>query len=310
MRRIFTLFFFAGLTLLAACEPADNGNGNANGTTDPPADSTKEQPPVLVEFASPEGVTSDGEYIYVSNVGKELAPQAVDGDGYILKLTPDLKMVVDADKWSALKLNAPKGMAIVNKRLYVADIDRLVVIDLKKVEQEGEFDFRRFGVTFLNDVAIRDDSTLYVSATNSNQIFQVNLLHDNFERLETEDLHGPNGLYYQSEERKLYCVEWGTGEPNGRIIAIDPPTGKIRVLNDHTGNLDGLSFLRSGDMVLSDWTSNSLLTLNMVDGEISRLPTDSMLGPADFYYDMAGDQLYIPHMMESKVSIVPGGGVQ
>ncbi|MEM0997347.1 MAG: hypothetical protein AAGN35_09725 [Bacteroidota bacterium] len=303
MRRIFTLFLTV-ILLLSACEPSEQGDAQ----TDPnlPEDTLAQNPPARIEFASPEGLATDGEFIYVSNVGAELEPLAVDGDGYILKLSPDLREAYDRERLAAIPLNAPKGMVAHNKHLYVADIDRLVVIDLKQLEQVAQYDFSRFGVNFLNDVAVKDDSTLYVSATNSNQIFQVNLIDENFERLETEDLHGPNGLFYQSEERKLYCVEWGTGEPNGRLIAIDPPTGKIRVLNDHTGNLDGVAFLRSGDLIFSDWTSNRLLTLNMVSNEITALPGDSILGPADFLYDPATDQLYVPHMVENKVSILSG----
>lgn len=281
----------------------------------PPTDSMPEPPVVPTRYASPEGIASDGQYVYVSNVGKELMPQAKDGDGYILKLSADLKSSHDNDKFAAIKLNAPKGMTVLNKVLYVADIDRLVAIDLKKTEQIAEFDFSRHNVSFLNDVAVKDDSTLFVSATNSNQIFQVNLKENNIALLETEALLGPNGLFFQSEENKLYCAEWGTGDPNGRLIAIDPPTGKIRVLHEHTGNLDGIAFLRSGNLAFSDWASNSILELDMIGGELSTFyegsaDADSLNGPADFWYDTATDQLYVPSMVDSKVLILPGSNPQ
>lgn len=311
MRRIFAPFFFVFLLAFVACETSTTTTGPDN----PPTDSMPEPPATPPQFASPEGIASDGQYIYLSNVGPELMPQAKDGDGFVLRLSPDLTKSIDVEKFADLELNAPKGMVALKKRLYISDIDRLVVVDLKKVEQIAEFDFSRLGVSFLNDVAIKDDSTLFVSATNSNQIFQVNLKTDEIEPLETEALLGPNGLFYQSEENKLYCAEWGTGDPNGRLIAIDPPTGKIRVLHEHTGNLDGIAFLRSGNLVFSDWTSNSILELDMIGGELTTFytgssDTDSLNGPADFWYDSATDQLYVPSMIDSKVLILPGSNPQ
>jgi hypothetical protein len=309
MRRIFAPFFLVFLLAFVACETSTTTTGPDN----PPTDSMPEPPPVPIRFASPEGIASDGQFVYISNVGPELMPQARDGDGYVLKLSADLKSSFDSEKFSAIKLNAPKGMAVLNKVLYIADIDRLVVIDLKKMIQMATFDFSRHNVDFLNDVAVKDDSTLFVSATNSNQIFQVNLKENNFALLETEPLLGPNGLFYQSEENKLYCAEWGTGDPNGRLIAIDPPTGKIKVLHQHTGNLDGIAFLRSGNLVFSDWASNSILELDMIGGELTTFyinpdmaGTDSINGPADIWFDTASDQLYVPFMIDSKVSIFPG----
>ena len=71
-------------------------------------------------LANPESITSDGKYLYVSNIGNKLDPSAKDGDGFISKLSLDGKVIEHS--WADTKLNAPKGTAVIRGVLYVTDI--------------------------------------------------------------------------------------------------------------------------------------------------------------------------------------------
>src|SRR6185312_8059915 len=51
-----------------------------------------------------------------------------DGRGYITKISADYKTVDHA--FFTTGLNAPGGMRVLNGKLYVTDVDQLVVIDL------------------------------------------------------------------------------------------------------------------------------------------------------------------------------------
>ena len=62
--------------------------------------------------------------IYVSNVNGDAS--AADGNGYIAKLS--LKGEILDKEW-VTGLNAPKGLALHDGKLYVSDIDELAVID-------------------------------------------------------------------------------------------------------------------------------------------------------------------------------------
>ena len=80
------------------------------------------------ELKTPESVLFDpaGKVLYVSNIdGKE--PWGKDGAGSIAKVGLDGKII--AVEW-VKGMNAPKGMGLVKDRLYVADIDRVMVIDV------------------------------------------------------------------------------------------------------------------------------------------------------------------------------------
>lgn len=78
-------------------------------------------------FNNPESVLVDSNRVYVSNLGAKLTPTEKDGDGYISLLNKNGDVI---NKNFLTKLNAPKGMAVVSKTLYVADVDELKGFDI------------------------------------------------------------------------------------------------------------------------------------------------------------------------------------
>jgi DNA-binding beta-propeller fold protein YncE len=116
----------------------------------------------------PESVYFDAErkVLYVSNIDGE--PWGDDGKGSIAKVGLDGKII--AVDWIS-GLNAPKGTAMRDSRLYVGDLTNVVVIDIDK----GAI-AERIAVTGsegLNDVAIDSDGTVYVSDTKTKKVFAI-----------------------------------------------------------------------------------------------------------------------------------------
>ena len=127
---------------------------------------------VIDGFSSPESVIADrdGSRFFVSNVGEKLEPSAKDGDGFISELTPDGAVVNRNFLPKEGVLNAPKGMAIIGQTLFVTDIDRVVGFDMATRQKTFELDFSAEKTVFLNDLAVFDDKTLFVSATDRKSI--------------------------------------------------------------------------------------------------------------------------------------------
>ena len=298
MRKSFILLCAAALVW--GCKPSTPA------TTDtPPQDSVPVAPRVVIpHFASPEGAAWDGTHLYISNVGPQLDPMKKDGDGFILRLNAEGTAVQDSALFAALKFDAPKGMAVLNGFLYVTDIDRIVRIDLATVQQADVIDMSATGAQFLNDLVIKDDSTLLVSATDQNAIYEVDFIRHEYKKLPIKGLNGPNGLHYESEEGKIYCAEYGSEEGEGRLLAIDARGGQTRVLHTHRGGLDGLVRLRNGNLVFSDWNSKSLHQLDLRSNTLTRFALDSIQGPADLGYSPAEDRLWIPCMMENRLQVI------
>ena len=68
-------------------------------------------------------------------------------------------------------LNAPTGMALHDRTLYVADVDELVEINVASGEIVKRYPAK--GAIFLNDVAVGEDGTVYASDTPMNTIWRL-----------------------------------------------------------------------------------------------------------------------------------------
>jgi outer membrane protein assembly factor BamB len=105
--------------------------------------------------------------LYISNIGKG-PPHSKDGDGYIT--LADLKGNIVKTKFIT-GLNAPKGIAFAGNKLFVTDIDTVVVANaktgkvLKKIPVPG--------AKFLNDAAYDGKRTIYVTDTQTNSIYAI-----------------------------------------------------------------------------------------------------------------------------------------
>lgn len=194
---------------------------------------------------TPESVLYDAKtnQIYVSNINGQ--PSVKDGNGFISVLSPDGKVI--QSEW-VTGLNAPKGQAIYDGKLYVSDIDELVVISIADAQVVKRYKVEN--AKFLNDVTASEDGIIFVTDMNDNKIYA---LTDDKLALWLEDklIEKPNGLW--AEKGKLYI---GTG----RILEADIPTKKISILVENCGGIDGLEKLKDGNFVYSNWQGRIFIT--------------------------------------------------
>ena len=240
----------------------------------------------------PESVLFDPErnVLYVSNV--DGGPTDKDGKGYIAKLMPDGKAV--AAEW-VTGLNAPKGLALSGDRLYVADIDRLVVIDIDTGEIAKIYEAP--DAKFLNDVVVGKDGRVFVSDTLTDTIYALD--GDTFGVwLNSGDLAAPNGLYVDND--KLIVASWGKGEMMSakpdHLRTVDLDSKEIANLGDGTpiGNLDGLAPDGNGDFLVTDWVAGALFRVEP-SGKAEKL-LDLNQGTADLFYRHDEKLVMIPFM--------------
>src|SRR3546814_9232905 len=99
------------------------------------------------------------DLIYVSCGNTD--PGAKDGDGFIARLNPDGSTA--GLKWVE-GLHAPKGMALLDGKLYVTDVDAVKIIDVAGASIEKTIPVE--GAQFLNDLAT--DGTLDRKSTRLN----------------------------------------------------------------------------------------------------------------------------------------------
>ena len=248
-------------------------------------------------FEQPESVLAspDQNWLYVSNIKGH--PLAADGDGYITRLSADGSQRVS--KW-AEGMDAPKGMAIYQDKLYVADLQQLHVIDTQSGRKLTSIFAKE--AKMLNDVTVSNEGQIFVSDLLTGQIYTLNGQQLDI-WMEHPELSHPNGLL--AEGNSLLVADWGTGMKEdfttstpGTLYRVDLASQSItaEASGYQLGNLDGI--VKIGDAYLvSDWISGALYYLS--DNEriqLKQLPS----GLADI--GSQGDVLYAPFMMDNKVA--------
>ena len=213
-------------------------------------------------FKAPESALFDEArgVLYVSNINGN--PTDKDGNGYISKLSPD-GTVTEAE-W-VTGLDAPKGLALHDRTLYVTDNDKLVAIDVESGEIAGTWTGE--GAQFLNDAAVDADGNVYVSDMATNSIYR--LAGDTFEVwLQDEKLQHPNGLHV--EDGRLIVAAWGREmQPDfstrvpGHLLSVDLASKAISDVGGGkpVGNLDGVEPDGAGNWLVTDWIKGALLRI-------------------------------------------------
>lgn len=221
--------------------------------------------------------------IYVSNMA-ETSPDKI---GYLSKLNVDGSIL--QKEW-VKGLKSPKGIAIVNDKLYVADPDLLWEISLKT----GKV-LKKYGCAFsksLNDVASDANGTVYVMETRKNMV--LTLGKDSLEVFSASDQLGSlNGVCDFGTEIILGS--------KGKLIAIDKKTKEIRVIAEKTGGIDGIVVVDKNKIVTSNWWG--LVQLIEIGKPIEKLmdTTPLKINAADLGYIASKKILLVPTFSNNKV---------
>jgi hypothetical protein len=260
----------------------------------------------IAGFNHVESVATDGKFIYATDIGKELNPTAKDGDGQIFKLDKKGK-ILDAN-FVKEKLDGPKGLAINKGVLYINDIDRILAIDLKTGSKLYEIDFSEY-TSFLNDIAVWDNNTLYVSATDKNKLYKVNLADKSFSEIKTDiTISGINGLFCYKKASRIYVNGFGSdNKPNGIIGFISLKNNTFTQITSMEGFYDGI-FISKEVLYVSNWVAFEKKGIIQGIGiynskRVSTINTSERIaGPADFI--IINDHLIVPAMMSGEIHFI------
>jgi sugar lactone lactonase YvrE len=207
-------------------------------------------------LSTPESVLWDAArgLWYVSNInGSALAK---DDNGYILRFSADGNKVdsvpfingADAD----ITLNAPKGMALVGDTLWVADIDAVRAFDVNTGNAVTSLELAAQGATFLNDVAVAGDGTIYITDSGISFAVDGSVTHPGKSRVfaisgrnAREAVVLPaesaaNGIAFDAANNRWLIV--GFNSPN--IFAWTAGNDSVSVIGTGPGGGDGIVIIR------------------------------------------------------------------
>ena len=269
--------------------------------------------PVLIQVAgaglsAPESVLYDSaaDTYLVSNIAGNAF--AKDDNGFIARLAPDGR--VATLKWIAggargVTLNGPKGMGLKGDTLFVADIGVVRLFDRRTGAPLASVAIP--GATFLNDVAIGPDGTVYLTDTGlqppgsgspvsgADALWKLGPGHRPVAIARGADLGGPNGIL--ADSGGVTMVTLGSG----RVFHFDAAGNRTELPRPPKGGLDGIVRLPDHALLITSWEGAAVYRL--APGGAYSVAVAGVTSPADIGWDPTRHLLLIPQLTLNQVQI-------
>lgn len=255
----------------------------------------------ITGLESPNSFVGDqqGKEFFISNVNGE--PEVRDNNGFITKVDAEgkiLNLKFIQGGISDVMLHAPKGMALVDQILYVADLDQIKGFDKTTGKPVVSIAFRpTVGKSVsLTDVTAGPNGILYASDQTGNSLYRIDqapgyrvtlFLHD-------DRLAGPAGIAVHPRTGHLIAVSWD----KGKIFEITPDGQLIELVSNgfftsRFQNLSGVDFDRWGNMYVSDLTKGKIW--RMTRDQRFQVIAEYLPSPADISIDRANNLILVPY---------------
>lgn len=220
--------------------------------------------------------------LYVAQIDGK--PGEKDGKGGIAKVGTDGKII--AHDWVA-GLDAPKGMGRIGNKLYVADITSVVEINaktgavIKKHEVEGS--------KFLNDVTIDAKGNVYVSDTETKNVY---LLKNGKVSVYAENFTRPNGLLAVGTD--LLIADSGT------LKKLSSDKKLTVIAEGMEKSTDGIEQVKPGEYIVSCWSGVVYYVTSKGAEKLLDTSADK-INAADIGYDPIKKIVYVPTFVKNSV---------
>lgn len=258
----------------------------------------------VTELQSPYSFVHDplDKGYFISSVNGEA--ENADNNGFITKLDPNGKLLnlkfIQGGK-DDVTLHAPKGMAVVEHVLYVADLDTLRGFDTTTGKPVLTLTIRSSTAsqsespqTSLSDVTFDGKGHLYCSDQKANTIYRVDPAAQTFSVLVTDRaLAGPSGLVVHPKSGQIIAVSWDKGK-----ISEISPDGVVTELfsngffSNRFQNLRGVDFDRWGNMYVSDFTTGKVWRMSW--DKRFQVIAEFLPSPGDLSIDRANNLILVP----------------
>lgn len=256
--------------------------------------------------------------ILLSNFGTDtLNPLNREGRGYIVLLDKKTETLIPASG----KLHAPKGMAVKDDCLFIADVGCVVVYHMKKRElQPVRIAFPEEDL-YVNDIVTLGDFLL-VSVTNTGRLYALDVKDCDAVwsarrpvPKKVADIPGANGL--AEYEGTLYVASYDPDENPGEqnvIYAVDmtvPGTQPVNLMGTRYGQYDGVAVSPDGSkLYFSNWkNAEGKAEVGYIDLTPDKKNAVTILdlgvelqGPADIC--ISDGYLFVPDLPANKLYIV------
>lgn len=237
-------------------------------------------------FKVPESVLFDASsnILYVTNIdGTD--PWGKDGKGSVGKMSPDGKII--EVEW-VRGLHAPKGMGLYKGKLYVADMERLVVINTATGAIENNLTLG--GAQGLNDVAIDPNGTVYITDSRAKRLYRFS---NGVAEVYLDSLKGPNGVLCRGDE--IFLLDAGS------MFKVEKNKSLTKMAEGMDGGTDGVENTKGNDFIVSCWAG--VIWYINADGTKEKLldTRTEKRNTADIGFDPKTQTVYVPTFWKNSV---------
>jgi len=184
-------------------------------------------------------------------------------------------------------LNAPKGLGKFGNRLYVADINQVVVINLNKGKVEKKIAIP--DAQMLNDITVSDKGIVYVSDSKTSKIWRI---ENELPSVFLDNIQGANGL--KAIGNDLIFAE-------GKQLKKANANKDISKIAEVTEGIDGIEPVGNGDYLATSWAG--YIYYVYADGHFETLleTHEQHVNAADIGYNATKRIVYVPTFLAKKV---------
>lgn len=210
---------------------------------------------------------------------------------------------------------SPKGMAIADRILYVADPFEVVAVDMETAQRVASYTVEDVGM--FNDMATGPDGTVYVTDSANPALYRIDPHAPQGEALievaRDPRFEFPNGVTVTGQT--VYVATTGvlpsltSKGTDGGLFAVRLDTGDVRELEGVSGRWDGVGVLDDGTVVVNDFIHGSVHAVDPDTGDFTKIMDSPAVkkrkhpaGIADL--EVNGSTLMLPSMFTNELWIV------
>lgn len=241
------------------------------------------------DLKEPESVIydKDNDVLYVSNINNP--PAGKDGNGSIGRISLDGE--IQEVEWVKGGMDSPKGLGLSNGQLYVADLTKIVVIDVESGKVVNTIEVEDAGM--LNDITVDAQGGVYISDSDKKRVYKLN--NNKAEVwLEKDHFQKPNGLL--AHQDKFYMIDMNAGI----FYEVNKKNKNLRKIADGLVGGDGIVPVGDG-FIISNW--NGELNHVSAKGKVTKLVDTKAekVNAADIEYIPSQDLILVPTFYANKL---------
>lgn len=263
---------------------------------------------VIRSVKFPESITSDGRYYYISSgvpprsdpSNSLSAPTHKKSHQYakIAKFKHDGTLVNSNFAPRGDSVESVGGLVISGQNIYASDTNRVLAMNVQTGKVRFSMSFEAEGTHALSGITAKNEKELFVTASDTHQIFHINLEKMTYSPLRlSQKLYSPKGIVYDQQRQALFVTEFGTATHQGRLLRIKPSRYKVSKVQNlstakaYLGKFDAISQV-GNYLFFSDWSANSkngkIHQYDLNKGSMNTLTIRPLHGPSDILLDNTG----------------------